>query len=122
MIYETLVINGQDFSPILDSYVVAEETKYDSVITTFDGTEHERGRKMRDIIRFRLIPAPEREDVDYRALTAEPLIVKYSKGNQTKEQVFRLDCDLEKRYLLKSCDGYRRYAGGEICLRAKRVN
>lgn len=45
MIYETLVINGQDFSPILDSYVVAEETKYDSVITTFDGTEHERGRK-----------------------------------------------------------------------------
>ena len=49
-------------------------------------------------------------------------MVRYDKNGEILEKEFNLDCDLENMFLLLSCDGMRRYKGGEIRLRARGVS
>lgn len=122
MIDVDLTINGRYFTPLLASYTVADEIKYREKVTTLDGTEHYFGRTARDIIKFKLLPMTDFSGDDFSALLETPLVVKYDKGGETLQKEFNLDCDLESRFLLRSCDGMRRYKGGEIRLRAREVN
>ena len=49
-------------------------------------------------------------------------MVRYDKNGEILEGEFSLDCNLESMFLLLSCDGMRRYKGGEIRLRAREVS
>ena len=122
MIDVDLTINGRYFTPLLTSYTVAEEIKYRKKVTTLDGTEHYFGRTVRDIIKFKLLPMTDFSDDDFSALKEVPLMVRYDKKGEILEKEFNLDCDLESMFLLLSCDGMRRYKGGEIRLRAREVS
>lgn len=122
MIDVYLEINGRYFSPLLSAYSVTEEVKYREKVTTMDGNEHYFGRTSRDVITFSLIPFTDFVQDDYNALMESPLIVRYDKDGETLEREFNLDCDLERQFLLLSCDGLRRYKGGKIKLRARGVS
>ena len=122
MIDTELFINNRYFTPLLSSYSVTEEIKYREKVTTLDGTEHYFGRTIRDILKFKLLPMTDFSDDDFSALKEVPLIVKYDKIGEILEREFSLECDLESMFLLLSCDGLRRYKGGEIRLRAREVS
>lgn len=124
MIDVVFVVNGQDMAPILESYEVVEEIKYDGVITTMDGEEHPYGKTTRDIIKFELIPYCEFSVSDYEALSGSRMAVEYTKPRigTVKTQEFRVDGNLSDKFLLHSMDGYNRYTGGTITLRALKVN
>lgn len=122
MIDVDLTVNGRYFTPLLASYTVADEIKYRQKVTTLDGTEHYFGRTVRDIIKFKLLPMTDFSDDDFSALKEVPLMVRYDKKGKILEKEFNLDCDLESMFLLLSCDGMRRYKGGEIRLRAREVS
>ena len=121
MIDVELTISGRYFTPILTYYKITEEIKYKQKVETQDGVEHYFGRTCRDVLTLKLASHTDFSQEDYMALKAEPLIVKYDKGGEILEKKFNLDCDLESRFLLLSCDGQRRYMGGEIRLRAVEV-
>lgn len=121
MIGVDLYISGRYFSPLLISYTLTEEISYKQKVETQDGKEHYFGRTSRDILKFRLLPHTDFAKDDYMALMQRPLVVKYEKGGEIMEKEFNLDCDLESRFLLESCDGKRRYMGQEIRLRASEV-
>lgn len=116
-----LMINGRYFTPLLSTYDVTEEIQYQEKVTTLDGTEHYFGRTKRDILKFKLFPFTDFSQDDFDALTETPLVVEYDKRGEIKKAEFNLDCDLESRFLLLSCDGMRRYNGQEITLRARKV-
>lgn len=125
MIDVELTINGRYFSPLLSTYCVTEEVKYREKVTTADGVEHYFGQTRRDILEFKLLPHTDFSQDDFTALTGVPLMVTYDKGGEIITGEFALDCDLQSRFLLVSCDGLRRYKGDEIRLRAReatRVN
>lgn len=122
MIDTELFINNRYFTPLLASYSVTEEIKYREKVTTLDGTEHYFGRTIRDILKFKLLPMTDFSDDDFSALKEVPLMVQYDKNGEILEREFSLDCNLESMFLLLSCDGFRRYKGGEIRLRAREVS
>lgn len=122
MIDIELFINNRYFTPLLSSYSVTEEIKYREKVTTLDGTEHYFGRTIRDILKFKLLPMTDFSDDDFSALKEVPLMVQYDKNGEILEREFSLDCNLESMFLLLSCDGTRRYKGGEIRLRAREVS
>ena len=122
MIDTELFINERYFTPLLASYSVTEEVKYREKVTTLDGTEHYFGRTIRDILKFNLLPMTDFSNDDFSALKEVPLMVRYDKNGEILEGEFSLDCNLESMFLLLSCDGMRRYKGGEIRLRAREVS
>lgn len=119
-----LIINGQDFAPITAQYALTHEVTYDRVIQTMDGAEHPVGRATRDIIELELFLTFEGLREDYKALTAEPLIIEYDdpdKGAQKK--VFRLDSDLSQAFQMHSAVFHTNiYKSGPIRLRALEVD
>lgn len=100
----TLVINGQDFSPDLSTYSCDEEFDQEDVIETMDHKRHAIGETVRDVLRFKLIPERDDYGANYRALSARPLHVLYSKPHfGTLEADFLMDTDtIERAFLLKN--------------------
>lgn len=118
-----LTINGQDFAPILSSFAIEQEVKYEAVITTLDGKEHPKGRTSRDIITFSVLYNMDGLRDDYRALTQEPLIVEYEHPNTGyHKREFRLDCDISDKFMLTNIHDKNIYQSGEITLRALEVD
>lgn len=117
-----LIVNGVDFSAKLSTYNIDRELSQSKVVVTLGGEEREFGKTTRDVVRFSFVPLTEKESEQYfETLSASALRATYTKNGDKTADV-RLASNLDKAFLLDSIDGKRRYRGGEIVLRNKRVN
>ena len=120
----TLVINGQDFAPVLSTYNTFNTVEYDEEVTTIKKKKVRFGEKYRAAIEFSLFPAAYGDKQDIRALMKRPMIVKFSDLDfgTVRQMEFLPDSDLSAKYLLHSVDGRDRYARKPIRLVAVEVN
>lgn len=122
----TLEINGRDFSSRLSTYRVEQEITYPDMMTTMDGTEHYGKPYRRDVIYFSLFPFDDdTANKDYLALVDTSLTVNYTNPQATdSEKLYKpmkLFSNLSAVFGLRSVNGKRYYKGGEIALRATKI-
>lgn len=119
----TLIVNGNDFSDRLSTFRVEPEITYAKVIQTIDGEEYAVGKRVRDVVIFRLFPqTDEQAAIDFETLSAPTLTATYTyppKNIDRAGVALRLVSNLDYAYGLTSA-GHRRYKGGAITLRAVR--
>lgn len=119
-----LRIDNRDFSGRISTYKFRKELTYGKVITTLDGEELFRNKRLRPVLTFSLIPYSEQTSVrDYEILSQCIFDVVYTDTdtNTIEKRKMRLVTSLDDIFLLDSVDGRRYYKGGEIQLRATKV-
>lgn len=123
MIPVHLIINGQDFAPVLTSYEYTEEITYEKQVETQDGTIHEYGEKHRPVIQFAVQLSREHVREDYDALCRRPLIVEFDHPDRNILQMpFLIDSDLRKAFAARNTvNGANYYSSDPIILRCKEV-
>lgn len=118
----TLEFGGESWGELLSTYDVQEEISLARLITTLSRKEIQRGRKLRDVVSFRLVPLTQTQTAAlYDALTdGETITVIYTNPHTDTDEtaVFRLVSNLTSVFGIRSMDGNRYYKGGEITLRA----
>ena len=122
MIDVTLTINDLALGSRLTSYSADMEITYERVVETLDGHEHEGKQKRRRIINFSVIPGTEAEQTAlYNVLKNKTVTVTYTNPDETgstSTKTMRVVSNLNNAFLLRSMDGFRRYKGSVITLRA----
>lgn len=119
-----LTVNGRDLSSRLASYKMQKLVEESRMVKTLDGAEH-AVQQTRDAVTFTLWPYSDATATeDYNAIKTMQFVAHYTDtfSNMEASQEMRLVTDLDAVFGLRSVDGNRYYKGGEITLRAVRVN